>query len=449
MVNFTFFSLQRKFLLVIFSLLLLLGSLPQWANSQEIKPIFKITGDKRIAVYLKDSQERSVEYDPASANHLYITDYRKNGFMLEKTQFLFKGERFNLLKLQEYYTRKELSQDGLQNKYSEDEKLESQGIFKADKLQQQTFFYSNGNRQTLFQEDENILNGEFKMWYEDGQLSFSGNYKNNLKDGEFESFDPSVNQNRKGIYKQGKLISGESVVQNLVYDKPDVVAQLIESDSILNYYLTIRTVGLDFVKDMAEDELKEILMSLTISKSGHLNKIEVLSEAYGYEHEFISAIFNEFPLYKPALMEGAPVSSILNLNLILSHNGLQTHLHKYNQIAGIETSLLNDTVYLMVDEMPEFTGGEMALRKYLSTSVKYPRDAMEKGFQGKVYVNFIVDTDGSITRVKAQNKIYPSLDAESKRVIRYMPNWIPGRQKGKPVRVSYTIPINFVLRLMP
>lgn len=444
--NFTFLIFLRKFLIGIFSFVLVLGILPQLAISQEIIHTYKITGKARIPVYLRDSQERSVEYDPASADHLYITDYRKNGFKLEKTQFLFNGEKFNLLKLQDYYNRKELLQDGIQNKYSEDEILESQLIFKADKLQQQTNYYPNGNPQMKFLGDDKALNGEFKMWYPEGQLSFSGNYKNSSKDGVFESFDLSGNLERKGIYQQGKLISGESVVQDLVYDKPNVAAQPIGGDSILNNYLTMKTVGLDFVKDMAEGEVKGINMSLTIGKTGHLNKIEVLSEAYGYEHEIISAVFQKFPIYIPALLEGAPVSSILNLNLTLSHNGLQTHLQKNNQLVGNETNSLNDTVYSIVEVMPEFPGGQSALQNFLIYRIKYPVEAASNGFQGKINVNFIVDTDGSITKVKVQNKIHPSLDAEAERVIRSMPKWIPGRQKGKAVRVSYTVPINFVLR---
>jgi len=446
MFNFTFFSLQRKFLLVLFSFVLVLGCLPQWAISQEITPAFKITGDKRIPVYLGDSQERSVEYDPAGFNHLYITDFRKNGFILEKTQFLFKGERFNLLKLQDYYTRKELFQDGIQNKYSKDEKLESQLIYKADKLQQQTFFYSNGNRQTSFYGDENILNGEFKMWYEDGHLSFSGNYKNNIKHGDFESFDPSGKPDRKGTYKDGKLVAGESVVQDLVYEMPDISAQPIGGDSTLNKYLKMKTADLPTVKETAANIDKVINLKLTIDKNGQTDKMDFVSEATTEDQVILNVLFKEFPYFQPALLEGAPVRSVRKLDLIISSQGLQIYHFKNNQSVVNENDSLDVNAYSMVDEMPEFSGGEIALRKYLSTSVKYPRDATEKGMQGKVYVNFIVEKDGSITNITIVKGVYLSLDLESLRVIRSMPNWIPARQKGKAVRVTYTIPINFVLR---
>jgi len=446
MLNFTFIFVHRKYLLVVFSFVVVFGIIPQVAVSQEITHTFKITGDTRIPVYLKESKERSVEYDPASADHLYITDYRMNGSKLEKTQFLFKGERFSLLKLGDYYTNKKLSQDGIQNKYFEDEKLEGQLIFKADKLQQQTFFYSNGNRQTSFYGDENTLNGEFKMWYEDGHLSFSGNYKNNLKEGEFESFDPSVNQNRKGIYKEGKLISGESVVQDLVYEMPDISAQPIGDDSTLNKYLKMKTADLPAVKEMAANIVKVLNLKLTIDKNGQTDKMDIISVATTADRVILNAIFKEFPYFQPALLEGAPVRSIRNLDLEISSQGLQIQHYKNKQTVVNDNDSLDDNAYSMVDEMPEFSGGEMALIKFLAKTVKYPSDATEKGKQGKVFVNFIVEKDGSIANITIVKGVYPSLDLESQRVIRSMPNWIPGRQKGKAVRVSYTIPINFILQ---
>ena len=102
--------------------------------------------------------------------------------------------------------------------------------------------------------------------------------------------------------------------------------------------------------------------------------------------------------------------------------------------------------YSVVEQMPEFPGGEAALRKYLSNSVKYPRIATENGVQGKVYVNFVVDKNGSISNVKVVRGVDSALDNEAVRVIKAMPKWIPGKQNGETVRVSYTVPINFVLQ---
>ena len=103
-------------------------------------------------------------------------------------------------------------------------------------------------------------------------------------------------------------------------------------------------------------------------------------------------------------------------------------------------------VFDVVEQMPEYPGGQAALFEYLSKNIKYPADAEKKKVEGKVFVTFVVDSDGKITDVSLLKKVFPSLDAEAIRVISAMPNWIPGRQKGQAVRVKYTVPIMFRLK---
>lgn len=103
-------------------------------------------------------------------------------------------------------------------------------------------------------------------------------------------------------------------------------------------------------------------------------------------------------------------------------------------------------IFFIVEEMPEFPGGENALRSYIAKSIKYPIIAQENGIQGKVYVSFVVDKDGGISDAKIVRNVDPSLDKEALRVINSLPKWKPGKQRGKPVRVAYTVPISFVLQ---
>jgi len=103
-------------------------------------------------------------------------------------------------------------------------------------------------------------------------------------------------------------------------------------------------------------------------------------------------------------------------------------------------------VFFVVEDMPEFPGGEQALHKYLAESIRYPTIAQENGIEGRVYVKFVINTDGSVTDVEIARGVDPSLDKEALRVVRDMPKWKPGEQRGEPVRVSYTVPINFVLQ---
>ena len=100
----------------------------------------------------------------------------------------------------------------------------------------------------------------------------------------------------------------------------------------------------------------------------------------------------------------------------------------------------------VVEQMPQFPGGPAALMQFLSSNVKYPKEAFEQGIQGRVIANFVVEKDGSITEAKIVKSVSPELDAEALRVIGSMPNWMPGMQNGEPVRVKYTVPITFRLQ---
>ena len=103
-------------------------------------------------------------------------------------------------------------------------------------------------------------------------------------------------------------------------------------------------------------------------------------------------------------------------------------------------------VYDVVDQMPEFPGGMPAMIEFLQTNLNYPKDAKKQKVGGRVLVMFVVETDGSISNVRVAKKVFPSLDAEALRVVKAMPKWNPGKEKGKPVRVNFSLPIVFSLK---
>ena len=106
-----------------------------------------------------------------------------------------------------------------------------------------------------------------------------------------------------------------------------------------------------------------------------------------------------------------------------------------------------EVIFMVVETMPEFPGGQQALFKFLGENVKYPVIAQENGIQGRVICQFVVNKDGSIVDVVVvRSSGEPSLDKEALRVINSMPKWKPGKQRGKPVRVKYTVPVNFRLQ---
>ncbi len=106
----------------------------------------------------------------------------------------------------------------------------------------------------------------------------------------------------------------------------------------------------------------------------------------------------------------------------------------------------NDKVFEKVEDMPEFPGGEQAMMDFVAKNVQYPKEAMEKGISGRVLVGFIVEKDGSISETEVVKGIGGGCDEEAVRVVKAMPKWKPGKEKGKPVRVSYMMPIFFKLQ---
>ena len=110
-----------------------------------------------------------------------------------------------------------------------------------------------------------------------------------------------------------------------------------------------------------------------------------------------------------------------------------------------DPSISPDSIYYITEVSPEFPGGSQALQDYLKENVNYPAQCREAKIQGRVLINFLVEKDGSIKNASVLKSAHPLLDAEALRVISEMPNWKPGMEHGTPVRVLYTVPVNFRL----
>ncbi len=103
-------------------------------------------------------------------------------------------------------------------------------------------------------------------------------------------------------------------------------------------------------------------------------------------------------------------------------------------------------IFTVVENDPEFPGGTEALYKYLATNIKFPQLARDNNISGRVYVTFVVERDGSITGARVLRDIGGGCGAEAIRVVKAMPKWTPGKQRGKPVRVQYNLPVAFILQ---
>ena len=119
---------------------------------------------------------------------------------------------------------------------------------------------------------------------------------------------------------------------------------------------------------------------------------------------------------------------------------------KYVPVEVEEEEPEEQQIFQVVEEMPEFPGGMAECLKFLGKNIKYPTISQENGVQGKVIVQFVVNKDGSIVDPVVVRSVDPYLDKEALRVIKTMPKWKPGKQRGKAVRVKYTVPVTFKLQ---
>jgi len=119
---------------------------------------------------------------------------------------------------------------------------------------------------------------------------------------------------------------------------------------------------------------------------------------------------------------------------------------KYVPVEVEEEPVEEEQIFQVVEEMPEFPGGMAECLKFLAKNIKYPTIAQENGVQGRVIVQFVVNSDGTIVDPVVMRSVDPYLDKEALRVIKMMPKWKPGKQRGKAVRVKYTVPVTFKLQ---
>lgn len=126
----------------------------------------------------------------------------------------------------------------------------------------------------------------------------------------------------------------------------------------------------------------------------------------------------------------------------------QSTENKYDPVllvAPNEQPADSDSVFTIVEVMPQFPGGNGALLKYILDNIQYPKNARKTGTEGDVYVTFMLDREGKVTEPKVLKGVSEELDAEAIRVVSAMPQWTPGTQNGKPVMVQYNLPVRFKL----
>lgn len=158
---------------------------------------------------------------------------------------------------------------------------------------------------------------------------------------------------------------------------------------------------------------------------------------------------------KPPPPKPPPQVTIINVvkNTVKVDNDIDINIDFDENMAMEEFKFVKDDeeieeqkIFLVVEDMPMFPGGEAAMYKFIGKNIEYPRMAKESGISGRVFVTFVVERDGKVTDVQVLRGIGGGCDEEAVRVIQAMPKWTPGKQRGKPVRVQYRMPIKFTLQ---
>lgn len=175
-----------------------------------------------------------------------------------------------------------------------------------------------------------------------------------------------------------------------------------------------------------------------------------------FEEEMIPITEQEQPQQAPPPPQAPPAEEILEIieddskveeSTIQASDDTQAAIEvKYTPVEVEEEEVDEQQIFTVVEEMPSFPGGMGECMKFLSKNINYPSISQENGVQGRVIVQFVVNTDGSIVEPVVMRGVDPYLDKEALRVIKMMPKWSPGKQRGKPVRVKYTVPVMFRLQ---
>ena len=198
-----------------------------------------------------------------------------------------------------------------------------------------------------------------------------------------------------------------------------------------------------------------VFINFVIEKDGSVSNVKVLRGiGGGCDEEAVRAV-SSLPKWKPGIQKGKPVRVSYQIPILFKLDNAQKAQDqdpkKEKQMVGEVEKMVpygpdKNGVYQIVEEMPQYTGGEAAMMDFVAKNIVYPQEARNKEISGRVFVSFIVEKDGSVNEVNVKKGIGGGCDEEAVRVVKAMPKWKPGKMKGEAVRVSYQMPIFFKLQ---
>lgn len=201
-----------------------------------------------------------------------------------------------------------------------------------------------------------------------------------------------------------------------------------------------------------------VTCSFVVGKDGVIRDIEVIRGVDPSLDLEAARVISMMPKWKPGMQKGKEVNVKYTVPVTFRLQGKEDNkptplpagegdneitVVGYGEQKSADTSA---QVFAIVEKMPQFPGGEKAINEFISKTLQYPVIAQQNGIQGKVVCSFIINQDGSVTDAEVISGVDPSLDREALRIVSAMPKWTPGTQRGKAVRVKYTMPVTFTLQ---
>lgn len=241
-----------------------------------------------------------------------------------------------------------------------------------------------------------------------------------------------------------KIIAHEKNHINRFHTADLIFTELIK---ILNWFNPLAWILKKEIEAQHEFEADSSLLSSGVNANEYKNVL--IAYSFGAGSEIVTNNFNSLLTRRFEMLSRkksgsfGKVKFLFTLPLLLA---LLILTSAVNNSASFAQDKKGGKVLKLAEKMPEFPGGPKGLTEFFIQNVKYPQEAKDKGIQGKVFVQFIVNEDGSLSNVKVQKGFNKDCDQEALRVVNLMPKWEPGKDKGKPVKVAVVVPIAFALK---
>lgn len=254
----------------------------------------------------------------------------------------------------------------------------------------------------------------------------------------------SITEESLGILLGGLSAQEDAPSNDTVFNIVDEMPVFPGGEQAMMKYIA---ENIKFPQEAKDKEIAgRVFLAFVVEKDGSVSNVEVKRGIGGGCDDEAVRVVKAMPKWKPGKQKGEPVrvSYMLPVNFKLTDD-IPTKSVKKTEAYKPEMKPNADGIYQIVEEMPQFPGGEKALMEYIAKNLTYPQEARDKGVEGRVFIGMVIEKDGSVNEVKVLRGIGGGCDEEAVRVIKALPKWKPGKMKGEPVRVSYLMPINFKL----